>query len=1468
MPRMFRSIAAAVLLTILACSFTPGALGADAPSVPDALRPWIDWVLDDGDQRDCPLGSAGDGTRVCAWPGRLRLDIDEQGGRFEQRWTLQADAWIPLPGGGSQWPRQVNVAKRAEGVVERRPLAVVERDGRPAAYLERGEHLLSGRFVWPRRPELLAVPSEIGLLSLRLNAVEQARPRLDADGLWLGAGDQRPRTAEPDTLALEVARRIDDDVPLRVRTRLSLDVSGQSREVLLGPVPLDGGIPLRIDSPLPARLSDPTAESASGADADQQRTGMLQVQVRPGRWELTLDSYHPDPVDALSLTGHPAPWPEQEVWVFASRPDLRQVEILGADLVDPRQTRLPADWRSLPAYLMRPGETLRLEQLRRGAAAADRVRLERELRLDFTGDAFSVRDHLQGRLEQRWRLDAEPVLALGQVRVDGQPRFITRLAGEGAVEGVEVRNGRLDLVADARIDSGPVAFGVDLPGSGWALPLDSVSTRLHLPPGWDLLAVDGVDNLPDSWLARWSLLDIFLVLIAALAIAKLWGWQWGLLGLLTLALIWQEPGAPRWVWLHVLAATALLRVLPVGSVPEREASAASTTAPTPKTSATASPGGRGPRWLRGLLTLYYRGALLVLVLIALPFLITQMRDGLFPQLDRHGAGIFGMAGFGAASTTADSEPLDGGLVDMNAEVELERGGGRGDYRRGKQTAGSSAFGLSPGLSSGPRPLPTIDPDARLQTGAGVPEWNWRSYQLSWSGPVSPDHRLRLWLVPPAAALAIAIAQLLLVSALGLRLGRLSPMPKARPNGGLAGLGGLMLVGPMLAGVLLIEPGVALARTATPAEQARAAQVTAGSSPATVSPTVSVASFPPPELLDTLKQRLLEPPECLPRCAEIPRLVLDASATELRLLLAVDAAVAVALPVPGAKDGWSPTVVELDGEPHDGLRRLANGGLVAPVPAGRHLLLLAGPLPRADQVDLPLPLQPRLVEATLDPAWQLEGVAADGRPGDQLRLLRQRAAASGEAAADVDSPLDQGGLPPLLRVIRTLRFGLDWSVATEVQRLSPAAAPVTLRVPLIPGEAVTSAGRQVAGGRILVSLPPGSERTGWTSNLTPVERLTLTAAADPRLSEEWRLEVSPLWHLTVDGVPPVQNLGAAEQWLPTWRPWPGESLRLALSRPIGVPGPTLTLDRSRYQVTPGRRASEARLELNLRSSQGGRHRVQLPAGAELTALTVDGRQRPLALQDGALELPLTPGSQRVVIGWREPTPLRTLFRPAAVQLGTPGVNAETEIQLGRARWVLWTAGPDSGSAIGPAVQFWGLLAVLVVFAAVLARSRLTPLGFVDWFLLGIGLSQVGVWVGGLVAIWLFALGLRRRLDADIAPWRFNLTQLGLVVLSIAALLALLTALQQGLLGSPEMQIAGNGSSATRLSWYLDRQGPETATVAVVSAPIWIYRALMLAWALWLAWRLLGWLRWGWRGLAEPVLWRESRRRREPPLSLDV
>ena len=102
--------------------------------------------------------------------------------------------------------------------------------------------------------------------------------------------------------------------------------------------------------------------------------------------------------------------------------------------------------------------------------------------------------------------------------------------------------------------------------------------------------------------------------------------------------------------------------------------------------------------------------------------------------------------------------------------------------------------------------------------------------------------------------------------------------------------------------------------------------------------------------------------------------------------------------------------------------------------------------------------------------------------------------------------------------------------------------------------------------------------------------------------------------------------------------------------------------------------------------------------------------------------------------------------------------------------------------------------------------------------------------------------------------FDLAQIGLVAWTAVALGLLVWALQQGLLGLPEMQIAGNGSSRDLLRWYQDRSGAVLPRPVFWSAPLWAYRVLMLVWALWLAASLLKWLRWGWSCFSQGGLWR--------------
>ncbi|MBS1215014.1 MAG: uncharacterized protein H6R26_3631, partial [Proteobacteria bacterium] len=457
------------------------------------------------------------------------------------QWAVQAETWAHLPGDGKLWPQDV--------LVDGRPGRIMARDGLPAVLLPPGSHGVSGRLLWDRLPEQLSVPRESGIITLSVNGREIPVPAFSEQGqLWVEGATRegRDRPEVSNRLELQVFRRIVDDIPMRVATHLDLDVSGEQREVLLaGALPADF-IGLSLESQLPARL---------------EPDGRLRMQLRPGRWWIELTARRTASIDRLPLPALPEPWPAHEIWVFQARPHLRVVELEGLATVDPNQTTLPDAWRNLPAYRIERGQTLGLKLIQRGdpQPEPDSLVLERNLWLDFGGGGYTVSDLITGKMTRDWRLNVLGGMQLGRVAADGVPQLVTRLGEKGPV-GVEVRRGSVNMSADSRLEGETWHF----PATGWDKDFRAVKTRLHLPPGWRLFAATGVDNAPDSWVNRWTLLDLFLVLIAALAVARLWNWPYALLALVSLALFWHEPGAPRLVWLNLLAAIALLRVLPDG----------------------------------------------------------------------------------------------------------------------------------------------------------------------------------------------------------------------------------------------------------------------------------------------------------------------------------------------------------------------------------------------------------------------------------------------------------------------------------------------------------------------------------------------------------------------------------------------------------------------------------------------------------------------------------------------------------------------------------------------------------------------------------------------------------------------------------------------------------------------------------------------------------------------------------------
>jgi hypothetical protein len=347
-------------------------------------------------------------------------------------------------------------------------------------------------------------------------------------------------------------------------------------------------------------------------------------------------------------------------------------------------------------------------------------------------------------------------------------------------------------------------------------------------------------------------------------------------------------------------------------------------------------------------------------------------------------------------------------------------------------------------------------------------------------------------------------------------------------------------------------------------------------------------------------------------------------------------------------------------------------------------------------------------------------------------------------------------------------------------------------------------------------------------------------------------------VALSGLPPVFEPGNPNL-VPVWQPWPGESVELILTRPEAIAGATVTISRASHAATVGQRQRVSTLDLTVQSSLGEDFPIDLAPSAEITRLVHAGKEIPVRRDGSRLVVPLRPGEQNLVVGWKETLPSGFRSGVGEVRLPADSANVLTSLDVGEDRWVLWAEGPRRG----PAVRFWGILLTSLMAAFALGRVPRSPLRSLEWMLLVIGLTQAPLAGAFAVVGWFFFLRWRGQPSfQELRSLPYNTVQVLLVLHTVALVTILVMVVGEGLLGSPKMFISGNGSTRTHLSWFEPRSGPLLPLGRCFSVSIWWYRFLMLLWALWLAAGLLRWLGNGWRTFSAGGL----ARRRPAPMPL--
>ena len=1176
-------------------------------------------------------------------------------------------------------------------------------------------------------------------------------------------------------------------------------------------------IPLRIVTKLQLRAAGDAREESLGhaipegfepisltgsLPAHLERDGTLNVQVRPGTFDIELVARQARADAALRLPRDKTP-AQEEIWSFAANDRLRVAAAEGAPSVDPLQAHVPTEWRTYPAFRMTPQRELRISERSRGLSASEQnhLHLQRAMWLDFDHEGWTVRDEITGTLRRDWRLDMQTPFSLQSARAGGESLLVTQ--GKDATQsGVEIRSPRVQLSALSRATK---PFG-SLPATGWTTAFEGAAGELHLPPGHRLLAALGADQSPTTWLDRWGLWNLFGVLVLIVFARWVAGWKGAVLGGVGLILSYQAAPALIWGWAVLLASIALARAAPEG----RLASA-----------------------LRILRTCSF----VLMGLVLIPFVWTEVRHSIYPQLDvteesapeqfmpmaDRGKSlspprITGQVAGAALNAPAVEAPPP--IPEPSESITSERednGSVESDQLAAKV---SIAVPRSVRISSSSllSPLAAYAPGTPVQAGPGIPSWRYSTHPFGWSGPIDPGQTVRFIVLGPLAVALWRIGAVVLLVAfyvhlVGTGLGRARLW-----TGGLSNSATVV--------TLLLLCGVTLA------------------------PMARADTVPSPAMLNELRARLTEAPHCTPTCAELTDARIRINGDQMSVELSASALAPTAIAIPSGGNRWQIDAVTVDAVSSIGVERDGASELWLPLSRGVHQIRIQARVP-GDSLHVAFPMTPRHVSVDAT-GWDAAGVNAARLVSGAIDLTRQRRVESSGAAARASDGQD---FAAFVRVIRDIRLDLDWSVSTTVERIAPASAALTVSIPLLPGEFVLSEGLNPrADGTVLVGLAAGESSRSWNSSLKREDALKLSMPAAAARTEVWRFVVSPQWGVSFGGMPAtLPEDSDASPWVFEYHPRGGEALQLSVQRRDAVSGHTLAIDQAMQSITVGRRSSESTLQLRYRSTQGGRQGISIPDTANVTGVALDGTPVPIRPEKGELSLPLRPGEHSVSIEWRTPVNATFSARPTLIDLHTPASNVTTRVSISADRWPLFAL----GRGVGPAFLYWGELLVFLVVATLLGRWRFSPLRTIEWLLLGLGLSTLSWAVFVLVAMWLFALSWRERAAsvARLSESLFNLLQVGLAILTLIAVSSLVfSGIRYGLLSAPDMGVAGPGSSQNAFTWFLDRTTSSMPQPVVYSLPMWVYRVIMFAWALWIALALVRWLRMAWRAWSTGGFWR--------------
>ena len=1368
--------------------------------IPESLEPWVDWVLDDNPHFACPV-RATDGVRLnCIWVRETNIDVlrgETFGAKFELKVHAFAESTLQLPFSETFKPQNVTLNGRE--------IALGGGNSAPEVLVPVGSHTLVGDLVWTEEsePRYLEI-SRSGIVRLSIEGERVEHPSLQGGGsrLWFSNEftDTPTTTTTPDTESVRVFRHLIDDIPQTLTTYIRVTVTGNPRTLDFGKVISDQYEIINLSSRWPAILSS---------------DGNLVVQVAPGSNDIQINARATDQLSSFRYEKISSFWPELEYWGIRPMHHLRIIRMDGARRTDLSQVNAPSPMRQSTGFVLTENDELMLLEEQRGSTQpySSMFGISRDIWLNFKGDFYTVADSIRADVASAQQVASS--IPLGEVRVNGNARLIVYDdSSEERTTSVYLRPEDNYLASVSR-----VSRAEPLPPNTWSVEAGSLNARLHLPPGWMMLWSNGVDEVEGSWLSKWGIWDVFIVLLLLCLVWGLGGWKWTAIVAGTVLISYQLDNAPTFGWVVLAGMCYAMKAIKhvklnqivnvsfwvvffvVAAASVFHATISMRNALHPQLAA------QSPTFEKSIVSSLARTRYSAEEIEQLG--ISSLSD-FFRKIPEHFNSTTPQASTSFATgdelmeetySTGTYMPKTDPAALISRPTEL--------YAQAPRTMLSASLGESLGLSvAEPREYDPTLPIA-IQTGPGRPSWQWQTVTLNWEGPVAQDQKMNLVLMGPwftrlLYVFSAAATLLVLTYFLYLKVPCIKDWFK-RVLPGTSGVASLIFV------AMLFNPQDVH------------------------------ADIPDADLLKELESRLLALPDCLNECAYLEEANVTLTDGVLTIGMKIHAEDRVAIPLPSENNTWNLVDVRQGANQLPLLRERSK--LYTLLYEGVHDIILTANVAGLYQFDITFELIPGHL-AVDAPDWRIEGLIR-GQVGDRKLTFYREDTEPIVSTTDTTTNFTPIEITPYVSVLRQIDLTYEPTIITRVDRVAPYSKEFTVRIPLLPNEQVTTAGLSVEDEHMVVTLKANQGRIMWESKLQADSTITLSAPSIAERTERWSIVGSDFWSYDYEGVVPIDEGDNHTMFVPR----SNEVLQINVQQTQPVPGESMTISSVYALHTVDSQSTTTDLALLIIASQPGYMEITLPEDASIESIVFAGDFQSLPTNNVVL-LPVQPGNHHYELKWKTDRGASLAYSPPTASFSLPAVNTTTDVQLPEKRWILWLA----GSSLGSTVAFWSVLVGVVLAAVVISKVPRLALSTRDAVILAAGASLVDLKMLVYVGIWFLAIWFKSRTKEEITrPWLYRLGQLVLSGITLLVLYVLVSTIVAALTNDPNMYIVSTDHNNTWFTWFSDEIDSTVPSPWILSVPMWVYFVLILAWVMWLVFTLLQWMRTWWESLKTPVLW---------------